>query len=80
MKVTEKDVAYVADFDKQVEFMLSARIYCNSDGVLGDDKYDYENMGFPFMKHLGEVIYQYELQRPRTRKPDLSEFKMTYDK
>lgn len=74
------DVAYVADFDRQVEFMLSARIYCNSDGVLGDDKYDYDNMGFPFMKHLGDVIYQYELQRPRTRKPDLNEFKMTYDK
>jgi len=74
------DVAYVVDFDKKVEFMLSARIYCNADGVLGDDKYDYDNMGFPFMKHLGEVVYQYELQRPQVRKPDLNEFKMTYDK
>ena len=74
------DVAYVADFDKNIEFMLSARIYCNSDGRLGDDKYDYENIGFPFMKHLGQVIYDYELQRQRPRKPDLSEFKMTYDK
>lgn len=74
------DVAYVADFDKQVEFMLSARIYCNSDGVLGDDKYDYDKIGFPFMKHLGEVIYEYELHRSRQRKPDLNEFKMTYDK
>jgi hypothetical protein len=74
------DVAYVADFDKNIEFMLSARIYCNADGRLGDDKYDYENTGFPFMKHLGQVIYDYELQRQRPRKPDLSEFKMTYDK
>lgn len=74
------DVAYVADFDKQVEFMLSARIYCNTDGVLGDDKYDYDTIGFPFMKHLGEVIYEYELHRSRQRKPDLNEFKMTYDK
>ncbi len=74
------DVAYVADFDRQVEFMLSARIYCNADGNLNDDKYDYENVGYPFMKHLGEVIYAYELQRARAHKPDLSEFKMSYDK
>ncbi|MBS1567799.1 MAG: serine hydrolase, partial [Bacteroidetes bacterium] len=74
------DVAYIADFDKKIEFMLSARIYCNSDGIVGDDKYDYSNTGFPFMKHLGEVIYQYELQRERPRKPDLMEFKMIYDK
>lgn len=74
------DVAYIADFDKQIEFMLSARIYCNTDGVLNDDKYDYDTIGFPFMKHLGQVMYEYELQRPRNIKPDLTEFKMTYDK
>jgi beta-lactamase class A len=74
------DVAYIADFDKQIEFMLSARIYCNSDGVLNDDAYDYDTIGFPFMKHLGQVIYEYELQRPRSIKPDLTEFKMSYDK
>ena len=74
------DVAYMADFDKKIEFMLSARIYCNSDGYLGDDKYDYQDIGFPFMQHLGEIIYDYELNRPRPRKPDLNEFKMTYDK
>jgi beta-lactamase class A len=74
------DVAYIADFDKKIEFMLSARIYCNSDGVLNDDAYDYDTIGFPFMKHLGQVIYEYELQRPRSIKPDLTEFKMSYDK
>jgi beta-lactamase class A len=74
------DVAYIVDFDKQVEFMLSARIYCNTDGYLNDSKYDYETIGYPFMKHLGQVLYNYELQRKRTYKPDLTEFKMTYDK
>lgn len=74
------DVAYIVDFDKNIEFMLSARIYCNQDGLLNDDKYDYENIGYPFMKHVGEVIYGYELQRNRSQKPDLSEFKMQYDK
>ena len=74
------DVAYVVDFDKKIEFMLSARIYCNADGILNDDKYDYETVGFPFMKELGRLIYAYELARPRAVQPDLSAFKMNYDK
>lgn len=74
------DVAYVADFGKKIEFFLSAVIYCNSDGVLNDDKYDYDNIGLPFMKHLGQLIYDYELKRTRKVKPDLSSFIFKYDK
>lgn len=32
------DAAYIADFRNKVEFMASAVIYCNSDGILNDDK------------------------------------------
>lgn len=74
------DVAYIVDFEKKIEFMLSAGIYCNSDGYLNDNKYDYETIGYPFMKHLGQVLYDYELQRKRIYAPNLSEFVMTYDK
>lgn len=74
------DVAYIVDFSKQVEFMLSARIYCNADGILNDDVYDYETIGMPFMKQLGRMIYEYESARPRAVKPDLTAFKMNYDK
>ncbi|MEO5995737.1 MAG: serine hydrolase [Chitinophagaceae bacterium] len=74
------DVAYIADFDKNIEFMLSATIYCNGDGILNDDNYDYDTVGFPFMKELGKLIYEYELKRERTHRPDLSSFKMIYDK
>ncbi|HET6995468.1 MAG TPA: serine hydrolase, partial [Chitinophagaceae bacterium] len=31
------DASYFADFDHHIEFMLSAVIYCNSDGILNDD-------------------------------------------
>jgi hypothetical protein len=72
------DVAYVVDFERQIEFMLSAVIYCNQDGVLNDDKYDYETIGLPFMKNLGRKIYQYELTRQREHKPDLTEFKFSW--
>ncbi len=54
------DIAYFKDEAKGVEFMLSAVIYCNSDGVLNDSKYDYESIGFPFLKNLGRFIYEEE--------------------
>ena len=69
------DNAYIIDLDNNVEFMISATIYVNSDGVLNDDKYDYETVGYPFFKEVGQVIYKNELQRPRKYVPDLGRFK-----
>ena len=74
------DITYVVDFEKKIEFFLSTVMYCNSDGIFNDDKYDYDTVGFPFMKHLGQVIYEYETQRPRKHLPDLSELRFMYDK
>lgn len=74
------DVAYIVDTDKKIEFFLSATILCNKDGILNDDKYDYETLGFPFMKHLGQVLYEYELQRKRKVVPNLSSLIFQYDK
>ncbi|WP_301920913.1 serine hydrolase [Ferruginibacter sp.] len=73
------DVAYIVDFDKKIEFFLSAIIYCNNDGILNDDKYDYDNIGLPFMKHLGEVLYEYELKRTKKNVPYLSPLLFNYD-
>ncbi len=72
------DVAYVVDFKNKISFMLSAVIHCNSDGIFNDDKYDYDTIGFPFMKNLGQVIYDYELRRERKYIPDLSSFQFDY--
>lgn len=74
------DVAYIVDFKKKIEFMCSATIYCNADGILNDDKYDYDTIGLPFMKHLGQVIYDCELKRKHKYKPDLSSIVFNYDK
>jgi hypothetical protein len=73
------DASYVADFSNNVEFMLSASIYANSDGILNDDKYDFENLAHPFFYQLGQAIYQYELTRKRSFKPDLSKFRINYE-
>lgn len=72
------DVAYVADFKNNIEFMLSAVIYCNADGILNDDKYEYDGIGFPFLKKLGLAVYNYELKRKRKFVPDLTSFKINY--
>jgi len=74
------DVAYIVDFEKKLEFMVSATIYCNSDETLNDDKYDYDNIGYPFMKNLGKILYDYEVKRKRNFLPDLSSLIFTYDK
>lgn len=73
------DISYVVDFRNNVEFMLTTTVYVNSDGVLNDDKYDYDSVGYPFMYQLGQTIYNYELQRGRSHKPDLSKFKLQYE-
>lgn len=74
------DVAYIIDTEKKIEFFLSATIYCNQDGILNDDKYDYDNIGFPFMKNLGQVLYDYELQRKKKVAPNFKDLIFDYDK
>lgn len=73
------DVSYVADFENQIEFMLSATVYVNEDEILNDGKYEYEEVGHPFLYQLGQSIYRYEIERERKHRPDLSSFKVTYE-
>lgn len=68
------DIAYIVDFKNKVEFMLSGTIYVNRDGILNDDKYEYEELGYPFFKEAGNIIYQHELKRKRKFVPDLENF------
>lgn len=74
------DVSYVGDFENQVEYMLTATVYVNSDDVLNDGKYDYDTLGYPFLYHLGQIIYQHELKRERKFRPNLSAFQIQYEK
>jgi cell division protein FtsI/penicillin-binding protein 2 len=74
------DIAYFTDFNNHVEFLVSATIYCNSNGILNDDTYDYKTIGHPFLKNLGRVLYEYELKRKKEYKPDLHDFRFAYPK
>jgi hypothetical protein len=72
------DNAYIVDFKNKVEFMLSAVVQSNDDGIYNDNKYEYKTVCLPFMRDLGQLIYQYELKRDRKYKPDLKKFKFSY--
>jgi hypothetical protein len=74
------DVAYVGDFNNRVEYMLAATLYVNSDSILNDSRYDYDTIGYPFLRAIGKTIYQYELQRKRRHKPDLSMVRLHYER
>ena len=61
------DNAYVVDAAHGVEFLLVAVLYVNADGVLNDDKYDYDTVGLPFLRDLGQRVYEAELRRTGKR-------------
>jgi hypothetical protein len=70
------DDAYVVDFDAGVEFLLTAVILVNADGIFNDDKYEYDEIGRPFLARLGRAVYEHELRRERPRRPDLERFRV----
>ena len=72
------DAAYIVDFKNNIEFMLTATIHCNSDGVYNDDHYEYEGVGYPFLRNLGKAVYDHEIKRIRKNTPDLSGFKFEW--
>jgi hypothetical protein len=74
------DVSYVLDTKNDIDYMLSATIYVNSDGVVNDSKYDEETVGFPFFDKIGRAIYAYELSRSHQYKPTLSNPVKVYEK
>ena len=73
------DVSYIVDFKNKVEYMITATIYVNKDGILNDDKYEYETIALPFFYRVNQAIYDFELNRERKYKPVLDRFKIKYD-
>ena len=72
------DAAYIIDTDANIEYMVSATIYANKDGIFNDDVYEMESVALPFFKSVGEVLYNYEKTRVRKNKPNLDGYKLVY--
>ena len=74
------DISYVLDYKNNIEYMLSATVYTNSDGILNDGKYDYEDVGYPFLFALGQKILFHENSKKKNHKADFSDLIIQYDK
>ena len=68
------DNAYIVDFEHGVEFLLAVVVQSNENGIYNDGIYEYETVTYPFLKNMGQLIYQEELKRTKKLKPDLSKF------
>jgi len=55
---------YQAPDGKITEFILSVGLYVNSDGVLNDNQYDYQQLGLPLMQKLGQLALRDLSARP----------------
>lgn len=62
---TLTDVAYVQDLENEVEFMLSATLLVNKNGIFNDNTYEFDTVGIPFLAALGRAVYDYELAHPQ---------------
>ncbi len=60
---TLTDCAYIKDVENGVEFMVTATILVNPNGIFNDNDYAYDEVGIPFLAALGEELYQIERNR-----------------
>ncbi len=62
---TLTDCAYIKDEKNNIDFMITATILVNQDGIFNDDAYEYDEIGIPFLAQLGRELYEIELNRER---------------
>jgi beta-lactamase class A len=60
---TLTETAYITDESRDVEFLLSATLLVNKNGIFNDNNYEYDAIGIPFLAALGREIYERELSR-----------------
>ena len=59
------DCAYIEDTSKDIGFFLTAVIHVNKNKIYNDGKYEYNEIGLPFLAKLGKVVYEYELKNKK---------------
>ncbi len=59
------DCAYIKDEKNNIDFLVTATIHVNKNGIFNDDVYEYEDIGIPFLAELGRQLYHYELTKEK---------------
>ncbi len=57
------DCAYIVDTKHNIEYILTATIHVNKDGIFNDDVYEYDTIGLPFLAELGREIHQIMIEQ-----------------
>jgi len=50
------DCAYIIDKKKKKEYIITATIHVNKNGIFNDDHYEYDTIGLPFLAELGRQL------------------------
>ncbi|MEO6347989.1 MAG: serine hydrolase [Aquaticitalea sp.] len=53
------DCSYIKDEKANIEYILTATIHVNKNGIFNDDTYETETIGIPFLSRLGEEIHKH---------------------
>lgn len=62
---TLTDCAYIVDSKNNVDFLLTATILVNKNGIFNDNVYEYDAIGIPFLASLGREIHALEIERKK---------------
>jgi len=60
---TLTETAYIVDEENGIDFLLSATLLVNNNGIFNDDTYEYDEIGIPFLAQLGRELYLLELEK-----------------
>jgi len=52
------DCAYIKDTKANIDYILTATIHVNQNGIFNDDDYEYDAIGIPFLAELGRNIHE----------------------
>ncbi|MFZ5637586.1 MAG: serine hydrolase [Pseudomonadota bacterium] len=69
---TLSEVAWVVDLGvdggPSSEFLLAASLHANADGILNDDRYDYDTVALPFLAAWSRAVLEIERERRAGRR------------
>lgn len=71
---TLTDCSYIFDTKSGAEFFLTATILVNKNQIFNDGKYEYDEVGIPFLGKLGMTILEYEQKKERKYRANFNRY------
>jgi hypothetical protein len=59
------DCAYIQDTENGIDYFLTATIHVNENQTYNDGKYEYEEVGIPFLAELGRLVHEYAIKNKK---------------